>query len=79
LQHALENRIAARHLGYCLFWNLRGEHSAISLAEPDVLLSAELAGIKNRESAWNLLDRSGDKEATLEEVITSVEQVHPES
>ena len=32
-------------------------------------------GIRNKESAWQLLDKNGDNEATLEEVVQSVENV----
>jgi hypothetical protein len=74
-QNELNNKIGARQLGYYLFWNLRGTTSGLALSEADVLTTAKQAGIKHTESAWHLLDRNHDAEATLDEVVSSVEEV----
>jgi hypothetical protein len=74
-QNDVNNRIGARQLGYYLFWNLRSTTSGLGLSEQDVIATARHAGIKHVESAWQLLDRNADAEATLDEVVNSVEEV----
>lgn len=76
VQTDLTNKIGARQLGYYLFWNLRCEKDSLGLSEDSVVAAAKCAGLKHHESAWNLFDRNGDKEATLDEVVTSVEEVY---
>lgn len=76
VQDDRQNRLAARQLGYSLFWCLRGEvSSGLSLNQQDFVSAATKVGIKQPLTAWNLLDRNGDNQATLEEVISGVEQV----
>lgn len=75
LQDTLESRGAARVLGYYVFWNLRSADSGLGLSEADVKARAGHMGIRNTDSAWQLLDKNGDDEATLEEVVQSVEHV----
>jgi hypothetical protein len=45
------------------------------LTEQDVIKRADDMGVCNSNMAWKLLDRNGDLEATLEEVMQSVEEV----
>lgn len=75
MQVDVSNKIGAQQLGYYLFFNLRKHNEGLGLTEDDVLSSAKDAGIRRRESAWHLFDRNSDSEATLDEVISSVEEV----
>ena len=70
-------RLAARQLGYLLFWCFRGKHSAnnIVLDRQDVIACIQQAGIKQPQTAWNLLDRNGDGDLSLEEVVNAVQEV----
>ena len=54
---------------------LRETNVGLTLSQDEVTRRAKLAGIKHTETAWQLLDRNGDNEVTLEEVVTSVEHV----
>ena len=54
---------------------LRETNVGLTLSQEEVTQRAKLAGIKHTETAWQLLDRNGDNEVTLEEVVTSVEHV----
>lgn len=72
----MTDKIAARQLGYYLFWNLRSSTSGLALTQADVSESAYTAGLKHANSAWQLLDRNGDAEASLDEVVRAVEDVY---
>ena len=75
LQDSLENRQAARQLGYYLFWFLRSyATTSVALHHEEVIERVTAAGLPHPERAWALLDRNGDNSVTLEEVISAVEQ-----
>lgn len=74
-QGTLHDLSAARQLGYYIFWNLRGPNSLLGLAEQDVKNRAKDMGVCNANLAWELVDRNGGLEATLEEVLQSCEEV----
>ena len=76
MQSEVADRISARQLGYYLFWNLRSKSDFLGLSEASVLSSARAAGLKHTDTVWELLDRNGDKEATLDEVVAAVEDVY---
>jgi hypothetical protein len=67
--------VAAKKLGYYIFWNLRLEDSGLAIAEDEVKDAAAQAGIKLVDAAWELFDRNCDNSATLEEILESVQQV----
>jgi hypothetical protein len=69
------DNVAARKLGYYIFWNLRQEQSGLAVAEAEVKEAAARAGIKYVDAAWELFDRNCDSSATLEEILESVQQV----
>jgi hypothetical protein len=66
MQDSLDNRNAAKSLGYYLFWYLRKTPFGLTLSQEEVTERAKLAGIKHTDTAWNLLDRNGDDTVTLE-------------
>ena len=76
MQDDVTNKVAARQLGYYLFWNLRANASGLALSNADVCEAAYNAGLKHADSAWQLLDRNGDSEASLDEVVHAVEDVY---
>lgn len=74
LQEEIKDTVAARRLGYYIFWNLQ-KGSKLAVTEEEVKAAAKRAGLKRSQSAWQLFDRNCDSSATLEEVVGGVEQV----
>jgi hypothetical protein len=77
LQEDLNNSIAARMLGYYIFWNLRSPSEGINLSEASVSSVAQSAGL-NPDTTWRLLSNSYSRSTSLEDVVDSVEGVYKE-
>jgi hypothetical protein len=76
VQSELTHKVRARQLGYYLFWNLRSNSNDLGLTEESVTCTARDAGLRHTDSVWQLFDRNSDCEATLDEVVQSVEDVY---
>jgi hypothetical protein len=70
----MKNKSSAKKLGYYLFWNIRSQGLAVT--SQDLQEVAMRSGLRHQETARKLFDRNEDDFITMDEIITSVEQVY---
>jgi hypothetical protein len=70
----LKNKLSAWKLGYYMFWNLRSH--GLTVTAHDLHDVSSGCGLRHKETARQLFDRNNDDFITLEEIITSVQDVY---